>query len=47
MQYLGVILVLTAIGVNISGLEGNYNIFGILVGLIGIAILIKEKTRRD
>jgi len=47
MQYLGLVLVLAAIGVNMSGLADNYKMLGVLVGLVGFAILIKERTRRD
>ncbi len=47
MQYLGVVLVLIAIGVNMSNLSDNYGLLGIIVGLVGFAILVKERSKRD
>ena len=47
MQYLGVVLVLLAIGVNMSNLSDSYGPLGIIVGLVGFAILVKERNKRD
>ena len=47
MQYLGVFLVLVAIGINMSNLSDSYGLLGIIVGLVGFAILIKERNKKD
>jgi len=47
MQCLGVVLVLLAIGVNMSNLPDSYGLLGIIVGLVGGAILLKERNKRD
>ena len=47
MQYLGLVLVLSAIAINLSNLADNYKTAGIVVGLVGFAILVKERSKRD
>ena len=47
MQIIGLVLVLIAIGVNMSNLAGSYTIVSVIIGLVGFAILIKERMKRD
>jgi len=47
MQYVGLVLVLSAVAVNLSNVSDDYKTAGVVIGLVGFAILVKERRKQD